>query len=73
MSRYFGGFGMPGGRTDVYDQIMAAAREEQRHQRRKNDRHATRSLLTMFAILLVAGVVALLLWGIAASIGGRFL
>ncbi|MGD9713849.1 MAG: DnaJ domain-containing protein [Thermomicrobiales bacterium] len=70
MGRYFGGFGVPGGRNDVYEEIMNAAREENRQQRRKNDRYATTSLLSMFLILLLSGVVIVLLWGVIASLAG---
>ena len=68
MGRYFGGFGVPGGRNDVYDEIMEAARQENRRQRSRNDRLATTSLLTMFLILLVFGLSVLLIWAVIASI-----
>lgn len=67
MNRYFGGFGVPGGRNDVYEEIMAVARQENRRQRARHDRHATTSLMTMFLILLVAGIVVLLIWGAVSS------
>ena len=68
MGRYFGGFGVPGGRNDVYEEIMEAARQENRRQRKRNDRLATTSLLTMFLILLAIGLAALLLWAVIGSI-----
>ncbi len=67
MNRYFGGFGVPGGSNDVYEEIMEIARQENRRQRAKHDRHATTSLLTMFLILLAAGIVFLLIWGAVSS------
>jgi DnaJ-class molecular chaperone len=72
MNRYFGGFGVPGGRNDVYEEILAAAREHNRQERRRHDRHATVSLLRLFMLLLAAGVVLVLLWGVVASIVERF-
>lgn len=68
MSRYFGGFGVPGGRDDLYDEILQAAREEHRRQRRQHDRHATATLLTMFLILLSGALAALFLWAIVSAI-----
>lgn len=68
MSRYFGGFGVPGGRNDVYEEILQAAREEHRRNRRQHDRHATTSLLTMFIILLSGALAALFLWAIVSAI-----
>ncbi|MBX3070305.1 MAG: J domain-containing protein [Thermomicrobiales bacterium] len=72
MNRYFGGFGVPGGRNDVYEEILAVAREQNRQERRRNDRHATASLLRLFTVLLAVGIVLVLLWGIVASIVERF-
>lgn len=71
MSRYVGGFGMPGGRNDVYEEILAAAREQNRQQRRRHDRHATRGLLTMFVLLLIAALLVLFAWAILGSLGDK--
>ncbi len=71
MGRYFGGFGAPGSRNDLYDQIMQVARAEQRKQQKRHDRNATASLLTVFSALLVVAIIAILLWGVLSSIAGN--
>jgi DnaJ-class molecular chaperone len=71
MSRYFGGFGAPGSRNDLYDEIIAAARAEQRRKHREHDRGATTSLLIAFVGLLAVAVAALVAWGVASSIVER--
>jgi len=72
MSRYAGGFGVPGGSNDLYDELMDAARQENLRKRSQNDRQATVSLLTMFFILLAAGIVLVLIWGLVSTVLERF-
>ncbi len=71
MHRYAGLHGMPTSRQQDHEAFMAAARERNRAQRRSTDRHATVGLMAMFLILLLAALVALLTWGLIATLGDR--
>jgi DnaJ-class molecular chaperone len=71
MGRYFGGM-TPGGNNDLYEQIRAAARAEQRAQQRQHDRGAMLSLLLVFGGLLFVSVLLVVLWGVLSSLADRF-